>query len=264
MPSENIDAIKLDEQNFYKKHTADFFKIHDVKDLSWEQFFSSYLHKPYRLYIDYVKKIAHPEARMLDLCCGTGEFSFELAELPSKSLLCIDFSQESIACAKEKLSHTDLKHIQFEVGDVERLYLEPQSVDMICMAGSLSYLNLDILLKNVCHWLKPEGSFIVVDTYGHNPIFNFKRFLNYIFKFTTKQTRLGIPTQATVEKIRSYFHEFDIQYSGIFAFIGPFLRPLIGETLAAKAVDTLDTLFPFLKHWAFKITFCAKKPKRPL
>lgn len=261
-PADDTKAIKLDEQTFYKKHTEHFFKTHSIKDLSWEQFFSAYLHKPYRLYMGYIAKAVHPEAQVLDLCCGTGEFSFKIAQLPLKHVLGVDFSAESIACAQEKLKLSGLKQLEFQVGDVEKLELEPQSIDVICMSGSLAYLQLDTLLSKVRRWLKPDGSFILVDTYGYNPFFNFKRYLNYLFKFTTRQTLVGIPKKPTIEAIRACFEEFEIQYSGIFAFLGPFLRPLIGETRAAKLVDKLDELLPFLKHWAFKITCCAKRPKQ--
>lgn len=261
LSSDDIQAVKLDEQGFYKKHTEHFFKTHAITDLSWQQFFSAYLHKPYRLYMSYIEKAIYPQSQVLDLCCGTGEFSFQIAQFSPKSLLGVDFSAESIACAQEKLKLSGLKHIEFQVGDVEKMDLKPQSIDLICISGSLAYLQTDILLSKIRQWLKPNGHFIVVDTYGYNPLFNVKRWLNYLFKFTTRQTLLGIPKKPTIDTIQACFEEFEIQYSGVFAFIGPFLKPIIGEKKAAKLIDRLDELCPFLKHWAFKITFSAGKPK---
>ncbi len=91
------------------------------------------------------------------------------------------------------------------------------------MSGSLSYLKLEVLLDKVSRWLKPEGCFIVVDTYGYNPLFNLKRRLNLIVKHTTAQTVRGISKKETIMKIQSCFETTEIKFYGIFSFVGPLL-----------------------------------------
>ena len=129
------------------------------------------------------------------------------------------------------------------------------------MSGSLSYVDVNVVLGKIRKWLKPEGSFICVDTYWYNPFFNAKRWFNYLFGKRTKQTLLGIPKKDTIERIRCCFRETEVNFFGIFAFIGPFLKPLIGDNKTAKLVNFLDRKFSFAKRYAFKFVLEGKKPK---
>ncbi|MDR0393371.1 MAG: class I SAM-dependent methyltransferase [Puniceicoccales bacterium] len=253
------DSEKNDEKVWYQKQS--------LKNTGSYRFsmgtFPKYLQKPYRIYETMIHhySLSQRPIQVLDLCCGMGEFTFLIAELINGTVLGVDYSPESIQIAVKELEKRQLPNLRFEVGDVERCQFEDGFFDMICMSGSLSYLNLDVVLGKICRWLKPDGAFIAVDTYGYNPLFNLKRQLNYWFHYTTKQTVAGVPKKPTLDKIRSRFQSFEIEYCGTFAFMGPVLRYLIGETYTAKWVDKLDEVFPFLKKYAFKFVFCAKGPK---
>ncbi|MDR0755500.1 MAG: class I SAM-dependent methyltransferase [Puniceicoccales bacterium] len=254
------DSEKNDEKVWYQKQS--------LKNTSSCRFsmetFPKYLQKPYRVYETMICRCGSSLQRpiqVLDLCCGMGEFTFLIAELTHGTVFGVDYSPESIQVAVKELEKRQLTNLRFEVGDVEQCQFEDGFFDMICMSGGLSYLNLDVVLEKICRWLKPDGAFIIVDTYGHNPLFNLKRQLNYWFRYTTKQTAAGIPKKPTLDKIRSRFQSFEIEYCGTFAFMGPFLRYLIGETYTAKLVDKLDEIFSSFKKYAFKFVFCAQGPK---
>jgi ubiquinone/menaquinone biosynthesis C-methylase UbiE len=254
------DSEKNDEKVWYQKQS--------LKNIGSCRFsmgaFPKYLQKPYRIYETMIHRCGSLLPRpiqVLDLCCGMGEFTFRIAELIHGTVLGVDYSAESIQVAVRELKKRQLSNLRFEVGDSEQCQFKDEFFDMICMSGSLSYLNLDVVLEKICRWLKPDGAFIAVDTYGYNPLFNLKRQLNYWFHYTTKQTVTGVPKKPTLDKIRSRFQSFEIEYCGTFAFMGPFLKYLIGEAYTAKWVDRLDDVFPFLKKYAFKFVFCAKGPK---
>lgn len=256
----NSETYKEQEKSHYKVQACALSEAKQLDDVSWEQFYPMYLRKPYNIYIDLLKKSTTQDSAILELCCGVGQFSFQVAKLTKNTIRAVDFSEESICFARNRLALSSVKNIDFVVGDVDCLNMPENSFDIICIAGSLSYLNIDILAENLKKWLKPDGCFVAVDTYGYNPIFNIKRRLNYIFGKTTRQTVLGIPKKDTIDKIKKQFNEFEIHYCGIFSFFGPFLRYIVGSAFSAKIINKLDDMCPFFKKYAFKIVFCAKKP----
>jgi ubiquinone/menaquinone biosynthesis C-methylase UbiE len=257
-------TITSDEKNKDKVWYSKMAKQYADGHSSYVQVFPKYLQKPYHMYKTMIHRFGSSLQRpiqVLDLCCGMGEFTFLIAELINGTVLGIDYSPESIQVAVKGLEKRQLPNLRFEVGDAEQCQFEDGFFDMICMSGSLSYFDVDIIGDKICRWLKPDGAFIAVDTYGHNPLFNLKRKINYLLGTRVKQIILGIPKKPTLDKIRSRFQSFEVEYCGTFAFMGPFLRYLIGESYTAKWVDKLDEVFPFLKKYAFKFVFCAQGPK---
>lgn len=256
MPCENSQTIKQDENLWYAKKAT-----RRGTYVGWSDFYPEYLKAPYIKYLALFESLEVKNPEILELCCGMGEFSFDIARITQGKVLAVDISKESIDICNQHLNETHQEGLKFEVADIEKLELPEKNFDVICMSGSLSYLNLDILLNNIKKWLKPEGRFIVVDTYGYSPVFNLKRKLNYLFGKTTKQTVLGIPKEDTIQRIRNCFEKSEVDFFGIFAFIGPFLKYIIGEQYTAKLVDFLDKKFSFLKRYAFKFVLCAKQLK---
>lgn len=251
-----IDS-KISELNWYKKKA-------NIRGqyVSWIDFYPEYLKTPYEQYLKHIQQHKFEGMKILELCCGMGEFSFDIAQKTGAHTLAVDISPESIEICQKHLQECPNDQLTFKVADVESLELPEAEFDLICMSGSLSYVDLEQLLNNIKKWLKPKGTFVVVDTYGYSPIFNLKRRLNYWFKKTTKQTVLGIPKKDTIDAIKACFETTEVNYYGTFAFIGPFLKYIIGEKMTKKVVDNLDKCFSFLKKYAFKFVLCANNLKK--
>lgn len=247
MPCKVSSAIKNNEINFYREKSKNRKKY-----VSWKTFYPEYLKTPYYKYLSYFPcyKESSKQLKILELCCGMGEFSFDIAHITQGEVLAVDISKESIDICNQHLLESKQNNLEFKVADIEQLELPENNFDIICMSGSLSYLNLDIFLKNVKKWLKPEGHLIIVDTYGYSPFFNLKRKLNYLFGKTTRQTVLGIPKDDTINQIRNCFNQTEINFYGTFAFIGSLLKYIIGDKKTAKIVNFLDKVSP--DKWAFK------------
>ncbi len=249
--------FKKDELNWYKQKANIRGKY-----VNWIDFYPEYLKTPYEQYFKHIQKQMFNGMKILELCCGMGEFSFDIAQKTGAKVLAVDISSDSIEICQKHLEECPNDRLTFKTADVEVLELPKDEFDLICMSGSLSYVDLQVLLKNIKKWLKLNGTFVVVDTYGYSPVFNLKRRFNYWFNKTTKQTVLGIPKKATLDAIEACFEKTEVNYFGIFAFIGPFLKYIIGETMTKKVVDGLDKCFPFLKKYAFKFVLCANNPKK--
>ena len=247
-------SIKETERKFYNERAEQ----QATKYKSWRAIFPGYLKAPYLAYLSNFPRKVGSDFRILELCCGMGEFSFDISEITQANVLATDISDKSIEVCRKQLVHYPNPDLTFLVSDVETLELPEKSFDVVCMSGSLSCIDLDVVLKKIKEWLKPEGSFICVDTLGHNPLYNAKRWCNFIFGKRTKQTLLGIPKMDTIKRISRCFEETEVSFFGVFAFMGPFLKPLIGDEQSAKFVNFWDRKFSFLKKYAFKFVLVAK------
>lgn len=254
MKSENVKKAEI---ALYDKNASLLKKF-----VTWKEIFPKYLKSPYECYLNYIKKYSCGAKQVLDLCCGMGEFSFDIASRTDAKVLAVDISPESINVCKKQLEKNHIENLFFEVRDAEKLNFPESFFDVVCMSGSLSCIDVELILSNIKKWLKPNGSFIVVDTYGYNPIFNLKRRFNCLLKQRTVNTVNNIPKKATIDAIKSCFKKTEVNYFGTFAFIGPFLKYIIGESMTKKVVDSLDKCFPFLEKYAFKFVLCANNPKK--
>lgn len=100
------------------------------------------------------------EAKVLDLCTGTGDIAGILKEFyPSSQITGVDFSEKMLEIAKQK--HPDINFIQ---GDVSMLSFEDETFDLCTISFGLR--NTEILtqvLGEIYRVLKPGGIFINID-----------------------------------------------------------------------------------------------------
>lgn len=68
---------------------------------------------------------------VIDVGCGTGRFSAELADLFSAKVVGVDLAQTMLSQAKERVSHAD---VSFREGSAERLPAEDASVCLLFMS----------------------------------------------------------------------------------------------------------------------------------
>ena len=107
-----------------------------------------------------------PGLRVLDVATGTGLLAFEVAKRvgPAGSVLGVDVSEGMLAEANRKAAETELRNIDFALGDAERLDLPRASFDRLMCASALVLMS-DIP-RALHHWsslLKP-GGIIAFDT----------------------------------------------------------------------------------------------------
>lgn len=98
--------------------------------------------------------------RVLEIGCGTGTTALRLAPHVDH-IHATDLSGEMIAIARQKVSAEPFKNVQFEVGGVEMLQLEPASFDAV-LAFNLLHLvgSLESCLASVYGLIRPGGLFI--------------------------------------------------------------------------------------------------------
>ncbi len=111
----------------------------------------------FELSLDYL-----PDAvpALLDIGCGTGHLSLDLASLFPKSLDCLDKSKEMLAVCKDKL-RANFPHVKWRLleGDAED-FESAEKYDVIYSSATIQWFkDIPKFLLRVKKWLKPNGLF---------------------------------------------------------------------------------------------------------
>ena len=107
-----------------------------------------------------------PAGAVLDLACGTGDFSIELLRLHANaSITCIDITPEMLEIAKGKLSFA--KDVRFATGDAQDLSkLATGSFSLIiCAFGFRNFPDKAMVLAECRRLLAPGGELVVLELF---------------------------------------------------------------------------------------------------
>ncbi len=112
-------------------------------------------------------------ARCLDICCGTGDMTFEVVRLSKNNfaeIQALDFSSEMLVFAEEKLSKLAKKNpnvaerISFRQGNAEELPYEDDSFDAAMVAfGIRNVQNIPKALSETARVLKTGGRYAILE-----------------------------------------------------------------------------------------------------
>nr|WP_239581672.1 class I SAM-dependent methyltransferase [Jeotgalibacillus terrae] len=160
---------------FYDKHWGDFYE------------------GLYPLIKKHYDEFAFPDEKILDICCGTGQFIRKLWN-EGYNVTGLDGSEEMINVAK-----VNNPNVEFLVKDI-RDFNFPNEYKMItCLFDSINHITkneeLLIVFKNVYNSLTEGGKFIFdVNTYR-----NFNDYWNNEFEIIEDQYRISIKTKFPVK-----------------------------------------------------------------
>ena len=216
------------------------------------------LRTPYIAYESLIRSVVKRDANVLDLCCGDGQHSVPTARL-GVHLTVSDIAPKNVELT---LLHAEREGLSVKglVADSENLPKSLQSFDLVTCAGSISYVDLDLFLKEVFRVLKPGGHFIAVDSFNHNPIYKLNRFIHFLAGRRSWGTLRRMPNKLTLKKISNIFEDLNVEYFGLISFAMPLLIRTLGAKKASQLSDYIDNHCKYAKKYAFKIVFICKKP----
>ena len=243
---------KVIEKKRYDRRAKLYLQENKGKKLN--NFFQpSYLRVPNDYYFNVLKKIK--KKKLLEIGAGTGENTEQLLKM-SFRVCATDISPESVKVMNLKFSK--YKNFSSKVVDMEKLPFKDKSFDVICSAGSLSYGDNNLVMKEVYRVLKVGGNLVIVDSLNDNLIYKFNRYINYLMGRRSLSTLRRMPN---LNLINQFFKEFGygrVKFFGSLTWVFPILRLVLSEKLIFKFSNWFDKKFR-IKKSAFKFVLILKK-----
>lgn len=119
-------------------------------------------------------------AVVLDVACGTGDLSLELAQNGKASVIGTDFCRPMLAVAQEKNGGIATA-IPYVEADAMQLSFADNSFDAVTIAFGLRNLpNYDNGLKELNRILKPGGTLVILEC-SHPPLPGFRQLYHFYF-----------------------------------------------------------------------------------
>ena len=204
--------------------------------------------------------------RVLDYCCGSGVYSIYPA-LKGATVYGVDISQNSIETAIERAKRLKLEDkCYFSKGDAENLDYQDNFFDIVLSYGSLSYLDLEISLSEIERVITPGGLLIIIDSLGHNPLFNANRKKN-ILKYAPDhyQDLKTLNVNRIVDISSKNFLNIKIKYFDFFTVLGYGFSKITKINLGVSFFKFLDrslSYLPFLRVFFFKAVITMSKSEK--
>ena len=256
--SDKISDKELEKKRYNKKENLillkNKFENHD--ELYGIKSIPLYLRYPISLYEDYIKKCVSSEHKVLELGSGVGTHSESILK-SGANVIFSDISKVSLSVLNKKF-HSKYTNFEIFESDIERIKLPDNSIDIICSAGSISYGNNTIVMKEILRLLKPKGILIMVDSLNDNPIYYLNRWINYLLGNRTKST---IKNMFNIKKIHDYRKHFEIKelaFFGSLLWTVPFLRLFLNDYNINKIIKKTDNMIN-VKKSAFKFSLIMVK-----
>jgi demethylmenaquinone methyltransferase/2-methoxy-6-polyprenyl-1,4-benzoquinol methylase len=107
-----------------------------------------------------------PGDSALDVCCGTGDLTFELASRvsPGGHVVGCDFSEPMLDLARDKASERGVDGVRFEWADALRLPYDSGRFDAVTVGfGVRNFADRDAGLREMARVLRPGGRLVVLE-----------------------------------------------------------------------------------------------------
>lgn len=181
-----------------------------------------------------------PGGTGLDVCCGTGELTFKMEKMvgPKGKVWGLDFSENMLGVAREKLTSQGNKNITFIHGDALKLPFQDNSFDAATNGFALrNVVDIAKAIREMARVVKPGGKVVCLEvSRPFNPLLR-QGFNVYFFKVVPLIGRLvdkgkridgkypaytwlpeSLKTFPNQEKLKAIFQEAglkDVEYFGL-------------------------------------------------
>lgn len=112
-----------------------------------------------------IVKEKKPES-ILDIATGTGDLAIQFSETSASKIVGLDISNGMLEIGKSKIEKKGLQErIELVLGDSENMTFQDNSFDAVSVAfGVRNFENLKKGLREIYRVLKPNGTFIILET----------------------------------------------------------------------------------------------------
>lgn len=123
--------------------------------------------------------------KSLDLCTGTGDWAISLAAEtgPTGEVIGLDFSENMLKVAKEKLGKLDFDHLSFIHGNAMDLPFEDNTFDYVTIGFGLRNVpDYETVLREMRRVVKPGGKVVCLET-SQPTLIGYKQAYFFYFRF---------------------------------------------------------------------------------
>ncbi len=202
--------------------------------------------------------------KVLDYCCGNGDFAIWLAEAGADAYG-IDISPVSIENAKgQALKRGVGEKVTFHVMDAEATTFDDNYFDFAVVNGILHHLDLSKAYKELARILNKSGGVICTEALRHNIfIHSYRKMTPHLRSEWEVDHILG---KKDIELAKQYFTHVEVSKFFHLATIGaiPF-RNMPIFTPVQKSLEIIDSILlkiPILKWQAWMAVFVLSFPKK--
>jgi SAM-dependent methyltransferase len=212
-------------------------------------------------------------ADTLDLGCGRGEVSVQLALLGA-TVTGIDVSRESLARAETLArKHGVAGRVSLDSGNAEALSFDDDSFDLAICTGLMSFVDFDRTAAELSRVTRRDGTVVIMDTLGHNPIARMGRKRRLVHGQTTHFQVENIMTCDHIDRLRAHFGSVDVHTFDLLTLpmviienclgrIHPRLRHVVAPVSAGlHALDRVVLKWRPLRRYAFRTVIVLKWPR---
>lgn len=158
-------AKKENIRNLFDNIAPDYDRLNHILSLNIDKIWR-------RKAVREIADIKEP-LNVLDVACGTGDFTIEIAGTLSEGsrITGIDLSEGMMTVGREKISASGVNAV-LEYGDCEALKYLDNTFDRVSVGfGVRNFEHLETGLKEMCRVLKPEGKLVVLElSVPSNPV----------------------------------------------------------------------------------------------
>lgn len=261
-----LEKRKREEIEYYEKGAKEWLESESKKKEGTDfEEFTPFLLESYKFLRKFLTNKCE-DKKILDYGCGNGVHSIWLAEYGGR-VTGIDLSEKSLQIAREMVKAKGMEgKIEFLTMDCESLKFPENLFDIVFDGGTFSSLDLNKALVEISRVLKPDGFLIGIETLGHNPLTNFKRWINKLTGKRTKWAAEHIFKMEDLKQAEKHFKKIETHFFHLVSWIVfPVLNFPGGEFLLRlfEGIDNfLISIFPFLRRFSFKLVFIFSEPKK--
>jgi SAM-dependent methyltransferase len=180
-----------------------------------------------------------PDSKVLELGAGIGRHSGIIYKISKNNFWVNDISLESLLINKKL--HPDINILP---SDMTSINVPSGFFDFIVSCGSLSYADPVLLNNEIFRILKPGGKLLILDSFNHNLIYRYNRYLKVFLGKRTRSSVLRIPDISRIHSVAEKFYKNDIYYFGSWLWLTKPLSFLVGVKLSLKINNLLKHYLP--------------------
>lgn len=234
----DVESVKESERRIYNQGYSDSDIMPDPK-LMERLVSASYVWLNQRL------DALPPGTRVLDIGCGSGSSSMELARR-GFDVVGLDLSSVRIEQARETAKSEGLA-IEFAVGDAENPDFEDESFDLISCRAILHHLpNVEADLASYARLLRPGGSILVYEPGLLNP-FAYVRRTFFPTAVHTPDEHPFVP-RSFISMFERNFDAVDHRLYYVTSLAAPIVEKVAGPTLGHAVLSVLAPIDRLLVH----------------